>query len=403
MQKLYYENPYQKEFVAEIVDVIEKDNKYHVELDKTYFYPGFEGQPCDTGYINSVPVSCVYELNDRVYHVIEIKPLKIHRVKCNINWRKKFDYMQQHLGQHIISACIIDLFNANIVDFNIKNSFSTIDIDKVIGKEEIDKIEKLSNEIVFDNINLEVLYPSKSELKKLSLRKTSLKTKEDIRVVRIGDIDSRICYGLHPNSTIEVQLIKLSKCEKYKTGTRIEFLCGSRAVSDYFSKDFSLKQIIKLLSSNENNILSEVEKLRQELNSTLAEKRALKADILQYEVQNMLASSEKIADISVLKSIYESGDLKYIEQLASKLVSYPNVVVLFAVKNENKAQLIFMRSRDLNIIGMNTLLKDAITLIDGKGGGNEFSAQGGGKNNNNLDSTIEYAFNKIKDSIISNS
>lgn len=117
----------------------------------------------------------------------------------------------------------------------------------------------------------------------------------------------------------------------------------------------------------------------------------------------MLNSCESINNIKILKSIYENADLKYITNLASKLVSFPNAIVLFAVKSEDKAQLLFMRSKDLNILSMNHLLKDAITLIDGKGGGSDFSAQGGGKNNNNLDSSIEYAYNKVKDCILSNS
>jgi alanyl-tRNA synthetase len=401
MQRLYYENPYQKEFTAEIVNVIEKDNKYHIELDKTYFYPTGAVHPGDTGLINSSPVSSVYEENGTLYHVVEIKPIKIHRVKCTIDWKRRFYYMQQHLCQHIISACFAELFNSNTVDFSFGDDCLRIGIDKVIGTEEIEKVEKLSNDIVMDNINIEALYPTKSELKKLSLRKTQEKIKEEARVIKIGDFDARFCSGLHPNSTIEVQLIKIIKWDKYKNGTRIELLCGSRAVSDYFSKYSSMHRIISILSSNESEVLSEVQELKNELQKSLSEKRALENEILQYEIQSMLSSCENIKDIRVLKSIYDNSDIKYIEKLASKLVSYPNVIVLFAVKSQDKVQLIFMRSRDLNIVSMNTLLKDAITLIDGKGGGSDFSAQGGGKNNNNLDSTMAYAFNKIRELIMS--
>ena len=401
MEKLYYENQYQRSFTAEIVNVIEKENKYHVELDKTCFYPEGGGQPSDTGYINDALVSFVYEDEGIIYHVVEVKPLKIHRVKCSIDFDKRYDYMKQHLGQHILSAVILSLFNSNTIGFHLGLNSTTIDLDKVISIDDIRTSQKSANDIISNNINVEILYPTKSELKKLSLKKIPLKAGEQVRIVKIGDIDINPCGGVHPNSTIEVQLIKVIKSEKYKTGMRIEFLCGQRAVSDYILKYESIDKMSKLLSCNIDTILSEVERLTGELNKALTQKRALKAQVADYEVQNMLDVAPKIGDTKVLKCIYDNGDLKYTNTLATKLVSNSKVIVLFGVTSNDKANLLFMCSKDLNIINMGDLLRDAITLIDGKGGGSNFSAQGGGKNNNNLDSSLDYAYNKIKDSLSS--
>ena len=403
LEKLYYEDPYQKEFTAEVVNVIEKESNYHVELDKTYFYPEGGGQPSDTGYINGAAVTYVYEEDEKIYHIVEVKPLKIHRVKCSIDFKKRYDYMQQHLGQHILSACLSDLFNAATIGFHLGTDSSSIDIDKAISSEELKLAEKKANKIVLDNINIEVLYPTSSELKKLSLKKIPVKAGEKIRIVKISDIDLNPCCGLHPSSTIEVQLIKVTKFEKYKTGLRIEFMCGARAVSDYTLKHEAIEKMSKLLCCNNAALLPEVERLSGELNKALTEKRALKAEVADYEVQNMLGSAEEIEGIKVLKIIYDTGDLKYTNTLATKLVSAPKVIVLFGVRSEDKANLLFMCSRDLNILSMDSLLNDAITLIDGKGGGSSFSAQGGGKNNNNLDSSLDYAYNKIKANIITSS
>ena len=228
-----------------------------------------------------------------------------------------------------------------------------------------------------------------------------MKAGEKIRIVKIADIDINPCCGIHPSSTIEVQLIKVIKFEKCKNGIRIEFICGARAVSDYILKHEAMEKMCKLLSCNNAAVLSEVERLSGELNKALTEKRALKAEVAEYEVQNMLSSAPKIEDIRVLKYIYDNGDLKYTNLLATKLVSAPKVIVLFGVRSNDRANLLFMCSKDLNMISMNSLLKDAISLIDGKGGGSDLSAQGGGKNNNNLDSSLDYAFSKIKDYIIS--
>lgn len=396
MEKLYYENTYQKDFTAEILNVVEKDNKYHVELDKTCFYPEGGGQPCDIGYIDSLPVKEVYEENGIIYHVVTKKPLKIHRVKCSIDWDKRYDNMQQHLGQHILSSCFAKLYNANTIGFHLGDDYCTIDIDKFIGNDAMNNAENMANKIILDNINVDILFPSTQELKKMSLSKAPPKTNEQIRIVKVGDVDAMPCCGTHPNSTIEVQLIKVIRWEKYKSGIRIEFICGKRAVSDYVSKHESIMKMSNMLSCNENDLLFKVEKLSDELNTAIAENRSLKNEVAQYEVQNILNSCESINNVRILKSVYDNSDLKYIGLLATKLTAFPNVIVLFGVKTLDKAQLIFMCSKDLKFISMNTLLKDAITLIDGKGGGSEYSAQGGGKNNNNVDSCLDYAYMKVK-------
>jgi len=399
LNKLYYENPYQTEFTAEVINVIEKGNKYHVELNETCFYPEGGGQPSDTGHINGNLVTYVYEENGTIYHILEVKPLKIHKVKCGIDFEKRYDYMQQHLGQHLLSACISHIFNANTIGFHLGLNSASIDLDKVIGGTEIKDAQMKANDIILKNIKVEVLYPTNSELKKLSLKKIAVKVGEKIRIVKIGDIDVNPCCGIHPSSTIEVQLINVIKFEKYKTGIRIEFICGQRAVSDYDLKHEAIEKMSKLLSCNNASVLSVVERLSGELNRAITEKRALKATVATYEVQNMLTEATKIDDVRVLKCIYDNGDLKYANMLATKLVSSPKVIVLFGVKSQDKANLLFMCSKDLKILRMDSLLKDAITLIDGKGGGSEFSAQGGGKNNNNLDSSLDYAYNKIKDNL----
>ncbi|MBU3176016.1 alanyl-tRNA editing protein AlaX-L [Clostridium estertheticum] len=401
MEKLYYEDPYKTEFTAEIVDIIEKNSKYHVELNGTYFYPKGAGQPSDTGHINGSLVISVYEENNKIYHVLEVKPLKLHKVKCKINFDLRYDYMQQHLGQHILSACISNLFNLSTINFHLGLTSSTIDLDKAIGLDELRACEKKANNIVFENIKVEILYLTNPELKKLSLKKIPVKSGEKVRIIKIGDIDVHPSQDLYPNSTIEVQLIKIIKFEKYKTGIRIEFICGQRAVSDYILKFEAIEKMSKLLSCNNDTVISKVETLTGELNNALTTSRVLSATVATYEVQNMLKEAEKIDDVRILKFIYDKMDLKYATMLATKLVTSPKVIVLFGVKLQDKANLLFMCSKDLKIIRMDSLLKDAITLIDGKGGGSEFSAQGGGKNNNNLDSTLDYALSKIKESILS--
>ncbi len=399
MQKLFYENVYQKEFTAEIISVIEKENMFHIELSQTCFYPEGGGQPSDTGFIEDCPISLVYEHDAHIYHVSPKKPIKIHKAKCLLDWEKRFDSMQQHLGQHILSACFLEKFGCHTIGFHLGEDTLTIDIDCFLESSQIQKVELFANEILFANIPVETLYPSKSELKKLPLKKLLPQTSEKIRLIKIGDLDINPCCGTHPASTLEVQMIKILKWEKYKSGMRIYFLCGKRATYDYFSKDNFALSLCSVLKCSEKDALLKIEKLTQDFNKLSTENKKLKSQVADYEVQDLLNTSEKIKHVHIVKSIYSDVDLKYITLLASKLTQTKDVITLFGVKNEATAHLIFMCSKDFKKVHMGNLLKDALTLVDGKGGGSFFSAQGGGKDTANLSSAIDYAFMKINQTL----
>ena len=395
MKKLYYEDQYLKEFTAEIIGVIEKNNLYYVSLDKTAFFPGGGGQHCDLGYIDNHKVIDIVEENGEIYHVTQTKPIKIHRVNCKIDWDRRLDGMQQHLGQHVLSGCFFKLFNANTVSIHLGNEISTVDIQGYLDEESIRKAERMANEIIYQNIGVNFLTPSKKELKKLNLRRDLPNTNEQIRVVQIGDLDINACCGVHPSRTLDLQAIKIKRWEKHKGATRIEYLAGKRAIEDYFKKDDFRNQICKFLNCGEQDAINSVNKLSSELKACKDENRQIKIEISDYQIKDMIMSAEKLGDISVITKIYESGDLKHISKIAEKIVLNDNMIVLLGVKNEEKANLIFAASKNINSISMNDLLKDAITLIDGRGGGSKFLAQGGGKNSSNLQGVIDYALRKV--------
>ena len=395
MNKLYYEDQYLKEFTAEIICVIEKNNLYYVSLDKTAFFPGGGGQHCDLGYIDNHKVIDIVEENGEIYHVTQTKPIKIHRVNCKIDWDRRLDGMQQHLGQHVLSGCFFKLFNANTVSIHLGNEISTVDIQGYLDEESIRKAERMANEIIYQNIGVNFLTPSKKELKKLNLRRDLPNTNEQIRVVQIGDLDINACCGVHPSRTLDLQAIKIKRWEKHKGATRIEYLAGKRAIEDYFKKDDFRNQICKFLNCGEQDAINSVNKLSSELKACKDENRQIKIEISDYQIKDMIMSAENLGDISVITKIYESGDLKHISKIAEKIVLNDNMIVLLAVKNEEKANLIFAASKNINSISMNDLLKDAITLIDGRGGGSKFLAQGGGKNSSNLQGVIDYALRKV--------
>ena len=400
MEKLYYDDPYLRDFTAEIVNIEEHLGKFRVTLDKTAFFPGGGGQSCDTGMIGDHKVIDVYEENDIVYHIVEKKPIKIHNVKCKIDSERRTDGMCQHLGQHVLSGCFFNLFNANTFAIHLGADISTVDIYGVLTEEQIRAAERLANKVIGDALKVESFIPTKSELKKLTLRRALPNTKEDIRIVKIGDdFDINACCGLHPKSTLDLRLIKIKKFEKHKEGTRIEFLSGNRAIEDSYKKDEFQNSICKYLNCNENEAVNGIKNLNNNLKEANEINKSLNITLANYQVKELIDNPETVGEFKIIKSIFDNENLKYINNLTSKLVETPNTVTLMAVKSEDKVNLIFACTKGIKEIKVNEVLKDAISLIDGKGGGSPFMAQGAGKNNANLDGALDYAFNKIKEMI----
>lgn len=400
MEKLYYDDPYLRDFTAEIVNIEEHLGKFRVTLDKTAFFPGGGGQSCDTGMIGDHKVIDVYEENDIVYHIVEKKPIKIHNVKCNIDSERRTDGMCQHLGQHVLSGCFFNLFNANTFAIHLGADVSTVDIYGILTEEQIRTAERLANKVIGDALKVESFIPTKSELKKVTLRRALPNTKEDIRIVKIGDdFDINACCGLHPKSTLDLRLIKIKKFEKHKEGTRIEFLSGNRAIEDSYKKDEFQNSICKYLNCNENEAVNGIKNLNNNLKEANEINKSLNITLANYQVKELIDNAETVGEFKIIKSIFDNENLKYINNLTSKLVETPNTITLMAIKSEDKVNLIFACTKGIKEIKVNEVLKDAISLIDGKGGGSPFMAQGAGKNNANLDGALDYAFNKIKEMI----
>ena len=396
MEKLFYIDSYIKDFVAEIEEVKEKDNKYHVLLNKTAFFPGGGGQYCDLGTIDNIDVVDVYEEDEKIYHVLDKKPNRIHKVKCEIDWNRREYGMQHHFGQHVISACFNNEYNAKTVGFHLGQDCSTVDIEGFFKEDDILKIEKMCNEVIRENIPVEFLNINKKEAKKLKIKDDLSKLSNDIRVVKFGDLDINLCCGIHVKNTLDLRVIKIKKFEKYKKATRVEFLCGTKAINDMLKRDNYLNKICKLLSSNEEDAYKGIENLNNKLNEVNKENKRLEEIISNYEAKEMIEDAEKVNNINIIVKTYENKNISYINKIANKITEREDNVGLFALINQDKLNLLFACSKNLEKLDMNLLLKDSIKLVDGKGGGSKVLAQGGGKNNGNLNSLFDYVKIKIK-------
>lgn len=395
-QKLFYDDVYMKTFKGNIKNILEKNNEFHIELEATAFFPGGGGQPCDIGSIQDIEVKNVYEENSIIYHVVNEKPKRMENLECKINWEKRFENMQQHLAQHVISGCFYSYFNANTVSFHLGKDTSTVDIVGFLDDEKILEAEALANKVILENRKVTALTPTKKELKKFKLRRDIPKTNEDIRVLSIEDLDVNACCGVHPKNTIELQLIKIKKWEKNKGNTRIEYIAGKRAIDDMLENEKILKNITSLLNTGEKDSLNTIKNIIEKNKKLSEENSKVKSELSNFKIKDLLDNGENVKGNIIIEKTFVNEEVKYINKLVNKIIENESTIVLFAVVNDNRVNLVFASSKNIKLLNMNDILKDSIVLIDGKGGGSKNLAQGAGKGINNVENTLEYAVKKIK-------
>ncbi|MEW9122959.1 MAG: DHHA1 domain-containing protein [Thermotaleaceae bacterium] len=389
-KKLFYEDVYVKDFTANITDIVEKDDKFHIILDQTAFYPEGGGQPSDIGLIDDIKIEYVYEEGDMIYHVAKQRPTHFIAASCSIDWRHRFDHMQQHLGQHILSGCFEKLFQGETIGFHLGNEFVTIDIamDNLLDTR-AEEVEFMANQIIYNNLPVKQLYPDPEKLQQLPLRKPP-KVKENIRIIEVEQFDYSPCGGTHPHYTGEVGLIKVRKWEKMKGALRIEFVCGNRALKDYYWKNNGINKISTLLSVKDLEAAESVERLYKEHNLLKKELRISKNQLTDYEAAFLYEEGKVHKDIKILAKVFDPKDMNELRTLAAKIATRPKIILLFGSKQNGKAQILFSRSQDVDI-NMNELLKEVSPMINGKGGGNPQTAQGGGDDLSNLEGALQAA------------
>ncbi len=230
MRKLYYEDSHIKTFTATVTGCDPVDNGYAVTLDATAFYPEGGGQACDIGRLGRANVLAVKEVGEAVVHYCD-KPLSVgEEVQGTIDWNRRFDLMQQHAGEHVVSGIIHKLYGYHNVGFHIGADVVTIDFDGPLHLDELRRIEDMANEAIWQNLPVKCYYPTQEELPKVNYRR-----KKDlpwpVRIVEIPGIDICACCGAQVQRTGEIGLVKLLSCVKFHQGVRIEMACGKRATT----------------------------------------------------------------------------------------------------------------------------------------------------------------------------
>ena len=252
-EKLYYKDGYMKEFTAEVVSC-EKDKKgYRVVLDRTAFFPEGGGQFGDIGWIDNVRVLDTQEKDGIIYHMAEAPFETGAHVTGKLDFAERFSRMQQHTGEHILSGIVHRLHGYDNVGFHLGAEVTTLDFNGELDEEQVREVEILANQAVFDNIQVNILYPSKEELQTLEYR-SKIEIEGQVRIVDIPGIDRCACCAPHLNRTGEIGLIKILACDKHRGGCRMTMVSGMRALEDYQLKQKSVTEVSVALSAKPDKI-----------------------------------------------------------------------------------------------------------------------------------------------------
>jgi alanyl-tRNA synthetase len=384
-KRLYLDDPYQVEFEARIVEKGMREQKPAVILDQTCFYPESGGQPYDRGWMDRVEVVKVFEEDGRIVHLLE-KDVEAGSIKGKIDWQTRFDHMQQHSGQHILSQCFHELLEAETLAFHLGEDASTLEMDlRKVSDEGVERVETRANEIIYQDREVKIHSLPEDKVGSLPLRRPP-KKKGLIRVVEVSDFDYSACGGTHVRRTGEVGLIKILRWERIRDNLRFEFICGRRAFQDYVMKNRILRELSNRLTVHEREVPSSIEKLFSDLKSQKGIIRKMREKMAQYEAQEIIQNAEG----KILKKIFAEKTHEEVRFLALNIIRQGDFVVLFGLKGEERGHLILACSEKLNV-DMREIVPLVSPLINGKGGGSPSLVELAGENVENIAQALEKA------------
>jgi alanyl-tRNA synthetase len=383
-------------FTANIIRTFSHKSYHAIILDQTAFYPTSGGQMHDTGTINGIEVVDVIEQDDEILHLVKI-PLEVGAAQCKINWQRRFDFMQQHTGFHILARSFLKVTGARTLSSHLGEQISTIDVDlPEINEEQIKSIENLAHQIIFEDRKVSAYWAKPAEVDQNSLRK-ELTDRDEIRLVKIENFDVDPCGGTHVSSTGQVGLVKIIRWEKIRGYLRFEFYAGGRAIRDYQKKWAKTYQLSNLLSTGEDEFINSIEKLQTETKELLRKNKKLTEQNIIYEAWEIVQQAQKQGK-KVITILFENRDLNEIRYLAKQVIQSGDVWALFGL-NDEKAHLIFARP-DEHDYNLNDLVNQVAHLIEGRGGGRPGFVEIGGSKKSSLEEALNSARVIIENKIL---
>jgi len=376
-QRLYETEPGLDCCSAEVLDCVAVEQGWLVELDQTVLFPEGGGQLCDRGNIDGNPVTSVYEKNGRIFHLCEKEFPVGETVSVELDREVRLYHSQQHTGEHILSHAFWKLFGARNIGFHSDERQITIDLDMELDREQCARAERYANEQIWRNGRVDILYRERDDMKDLAVRKVTDKADGLLRVVVIEDGDVCTCCGTHVERTGSVGMIKITGYMRHRGGTRLEAVCGSRALEDYNEKSGLLYRLSCNLSCGTDTMEERIESVKAESRTLAAKLRNCSARLMDYAAADALshcgeAKGKRCAMVPI------EGDAKEAKQLLNRLTAAGNILAgVFYADGERVG---YMIAREGTVtVSCREIAAVANGLLNGKGGGSESFAQGSGK------------------------
>ncbi|MER2128835.1 DHHA1 domain-containing protein [Solibacillus sp.] len=386
---LYYQDATISEFHATVVKTGSEEGRNYIVLDNTAFYPTGGGQPHDTGWISGIEISDVEKVDDEIRHYTAADVSNISgEISAKLNWVRRFDHMQQHTGQHILTAAFVELFDLATTSFHLGTELVTIDLNTTdVTEAQLAAAEQRANEIILKNRPVETKWVTKEDLVNYNLRKDVI-VDEDIRLVIIPEFDYNGCGGTHPTSTGQVGLLKILATEKMKQQIRVHFVCGQRVLQQLAMRKNVLSDVARQLSAPEEQAADAMRKFATAAKQTEKNLKDAQDALLQYEAQAL--ASEVIA-----ARTFENRSIQELQKLARFITEHnEQAIALLVATNDDKLQFVAARGK-AHTTSMKTISAAALPLINGKGGGNDALVQGGGEKGITADALLQ----AMKDSL----
>ena len=390
-ERLYYSDPYCRQFDATITDLGRRDDRAVVILDRSAFYPTSGGQPFDTGTLGGLRVVDVIEQDDgTVAHLVEpysgeerdkagepgfARAIAVgDTVHGNIDWSRRFDHMQQHTGQHLLSAVLDRLFGARTISFHLGTEASTIDLGRELSPREIATAEDEANRVVWEDHEVSIRFASAEEAAGLALRKES-RREGTLRLIEIPDVDLSACGGTHVARTGAIGLIAVTGWERFKGGYRLEFLCGGRALRRFQSLRDTVAASVRLTSALPSDVPAAIQKMQADIKEQKRGFAALQGDLVRYRSAELASAADVTpAGRLVVRAVY--ADAAGLKALAAAVTAMPGYIVALS-STETPALVVVARSADLTVAA-NAVVASLTAEFGGRGGGKPELAQAGG-------------------------
>jgi alanyl-tRNA synthetase len=374
-ERLYYRDSFLREFDAQVISCEPEVNRWKIVLDRTAFYPTSGGQPHDTGKIGDVEIVEVADAEDhKVVHYASAE-IAVGPVRGQIDWARRLDHMQQHTGQHLLSAAFIELFQFPTVSFHLGPEMSTIDLEApLLTARHLEQAERRTNEIILEDRVVSIRFGTAEELAEAGIRK-KVEREGILRAIEVEGFDRQPCGGTHLARTGQAGLLLVRKLERRRDSWRLEFVCGYRALATARGDYATLGKAAELLSCGMPEVPAVLAKILEERRAQHATVKRLEERLAEHEARELVAASPASAPGGVRKIVValDGASAAYLALVAAKMAAEADVVVLLA--SRATGHVVFAQSKG-GARDMGSLLRTTLGEFGGKGGGAKDFAQG---------------------------